>query len=90
MSIILVGIVILVIGFVIASADPSLKKYRSVIKTAGVVVILIGISSSSVVQVEPGQVGVQKLFGKVNDNILESGLECYKSSGKSCHVRYQN
>jgi regulator of protease activity HflC (stomatin/prohibitin superfamily) len=74
MPIILVGIVILVIGFVIASADPSLKKYRSVIKTAGIVVILIGISSSAVVQVEPGQVGVQKLFGKVNDNILESGL----------------
>jgi regulator of protease activity HflC (stomatin/prohibitin superfamily) len=74
MSIILVGIVILVIGFVIASADPSLKKYRSVIKTVGVVVILIGISTSAVVQVEPGQVGVQKLFGKVNDNILESGL----------------
>ena len=74
MQIILVGVVILVIGFVIANFDPSLKRYRSVIKTAGVVVILIGISVSAVVQVEPGQVGVQKLFGKVNDNILESGL----------------
>jgi len=74
MQIILIGIVILVIGFVIANFDPSLKRYRSVIKTAGVVVILIGISISAVVQVEPGQVGVQKLFGKVNDNILESGL----------------
>jgi regulator of protease activity HflC (stomatin/prohibitin superfamily) len=63
-----------VIGFVIANFDPSLKRYRSVIKTVGVVVILIGISTSAVVQVEPGQVGVQKLFGKVSDNILESGL----------------
>lgn len=74
MQIILVGVVILVIGFVIANFDPSLKRYRSVIKTAGVVVILIGVSISAVVQVEPGQVGVQKLFGKVNDNTLESGL----------------
>jgi regulator of protease activity HflC (stomatin/prohibitin superfamily) len=74
MQIILVGVVILVIGFVIANFDPSLKRYRSVIKTVGVVVILIGISTSAVVQVEPGQVGVQKLFGKVSDNILESGL----------------
>jgi regulator of protease activity HflC (stomatin/prohibitin superfamily) len=74
MQIILVGVVILVIGFVIANFDPSLKRYRSVIKTAGVIVILIGLSISAVVQVEPGQVGVQKLFGKVNDNILESGL----------------
>jgi regulator of protease activity HflC (stomatin/prohibitin superfamily) len=74
MQIILVGVVILVIGFVIANFDPSLKRYRSVIKTAGVIVILIGLSISAVVQVEPGQVGVQKLFGKVNDNVLESGL----------------
>jgi regulator of protease activity HflC (stomatin/prohibitin superfamily) len=27
-----------------------------------------------VIQVEPGQVGVKKLFGKVSDDILESGL----------------
>ena len=29
---------------------------------------------ASVKQIEPGMVGVQKLFGKVNNNILESGL----------------
>ena len=74
MSVILIGIVILVIGFVAAKADPVLRTYKSMIKTAGVIVILIGLSIASVVQVEPGQVGVQKLFGKVNDNILESGL----------------
>jgi len=74
MSVILIGIVILIIGFVAEKADPALRAYKSLIKTAGIVVILIGISIASVVQVEPGQVGVQKLFGKVNDNILESGL----------------
>jgi regulator of protease activity HflC (stomatin/prohibitin superfamily) len=74
MSVVLIGIVIFIIGFVVAKADPALRKYRSMIKTAGVIVILIGISITSVVQVEPGQVGVQKLFGKVNNNILESGL----------------
>jgi regulator of protease activity HflC (stomatin/prohibitin superfamily) len=74
MSVILIGIVILIIGFVADKADPALRAYKSLIKTAGIVVILIGISIASVIQVEPGQVGVQKLFGKVNDNILESGL----------------
>jgi regulator of protease activity HflC (stomatin/prohibitin superfamily) len=74
MSVILIGIVILIIGFVIAKADPALKAYKSIIKTVGVIVILIGVSIACVVQVEPGQVGVQKLFGKVNNNILESGL----------------
>jgi regulator of protease activity HflC (stomatin/prohibitin superfamily) len=74
MTIIVVGIVILLFGLIAAKADPSLRAYQTLIKTAGIIVILIGISISSVVQVEPGQVGVQKLFGKVNNNILESGL----------------
>jgi Membrane protease subunits, stomatin/prohibitin homologs len=75
MTVIVVGIIILIIGFVAAKADePMLRKYRSMIKTAGVIVILIGMSIACVVQVEPGQVGVQKLFGKVSNNILESGL----------------
>jgi regulator of protease activity HflC (stomatin/prohibitin superfamily) len=75
MTVIVVGIIILIIGFVAAKADePMLRRYRSMIKTAGVIVILIGMSIACVVQVEPGQVGVQKLFGKVSNNILESGL----------------
>jgi regulator of protease activity HflC (stomatin/prohibitin superfamily) len=75
MTVIIVGIIILIIGFVAAKADePLLRKYRSMIKTTGVIVVLIGMSIACVVQVEPGMVGVQKLFGKVNNNILESGL----------------
>ena len=74
MSIIFVGIVIIIIGFAAAKADPPLRAYRALIKTAGIVVLVIGLALSCVVQVEPGQVGVQKLFGKVNNSILESGL----------------
>jgi regulator of protease activity HflC (stomatin/prohibitin superfamily) len=73
MTVIVVGIVIIIIGF-FAKYEPALRAYQSMIKIAGAIVILIGVSIASVVQVEPGQVGVQKLFGKVNENILESGL----------------
>lgn len=72
--IITVGIIILITGFVVAKGNSPARAYRSLIKTAGIIVIFIGISLACVVQVEPGQVGVQKLFGKVSDNILESGL----------------
>jgi regulator of protease activity HflC (stomatin/prohibitin superfamily) len=74
MSVIIIGIVILIIGFLVAKADPAVRAYKSIIKAIGAIVIIIGFSVASVVQVEPGQVGVQKLFGKVSDNILESGL----------------
>jgi regulator of protease activity HflC (stomatin/prohibitin superfamily) len=74
MSVILIGVVVVVIGFVIAKTDPVMRKYKSIITTVGIVIVLVGISTSAVVQVEPGEVGVQKLFGKVSDNILQSGL----------------
>jgi regulator of protease activity HflC (stomatin/prohibitin superfamily) len=75
MTLIVVGILILIVGFVASSSnEPLLRKNLVLIKTAGIVVILIGVSIASVKQVEPGEVGVQKLFGKVNNNILESGL----------------
>ena len=74
MSIIFIGLVVLVIGFVFSKADPIMRKYKSIIVTAGFVIMLIGFSTSAIVQVEPGEVGVQKLFGKVSNNILSSGL----------------
>lgn len=74
MTIILIGVIIIVIGYLASKAEASLRVYRSVITIAGIVVVIVGFSIASVIQVEPGMVGVQKLFGKVNKNILESGL----------------
>ena len=74
MSIILFGIAVLIFGFAAAKANQPVRGYSSMIKIAGVIIVLIGFSISSVVQVEPGQVGVKKLFGKVDNDILESGL----------------
>ena len=74
MSIILFGIAVLIFGFAAAKANQPVRGYSSMIKIAGVIIALIGFSISSVVQVEPGQVGVKKLFGKVDNDILESGL----------------
>ena len=36
--------------------------------------IAVGILSKSFVQIEPGQIGVKTLFGKVQDDVLPSGL----------------
>jgi regulator of protease activity HflC (stomatin/prohibitin superfamily) len=74
MTVILLGVVILIIAFLSAGPGTPLKPYATLLKLAGLVVVIVGISISAIVQVEPGQVGVQKLFGKVNNNILESGL----------------
>jgi regulator of protease activity HflC (stomatin/prohibitin superfamily) len=74
MTLIVLGIVVVVIGIVAASSKERIRNYQAMIKVVGFLLIVIGASMSCVVQIEPGQVGVQKLFGKVNNNILESGL----------------
>lgn len=74
MFIILTGILVLVIGFVISKNESPLKPYSKTVMLVGIVVFLAGLLFSSVKQIEPGNVGVQKLFGKVSDNTLESGL----------------
>lgn len=44
------------------------------IQIAGVVFIAAGLFASSVKQINPGEVGVKILFGKVQNDVLESGL----------------
>ena len=45
------------------------------IKGIGIGVAVIGLLITSLIQIEPGEVGVQKLFGKVSDNMLRKRAE---------------
>ena len=74
MIVIIIGFILLLASFVLGKADPQLKQYLGAIRIIGIAIILGGLAFASVYQIEPGQVGVQKLFGKVNSNTLESGL----------------
>jgi hypothetical protein len=55
MSIIIVGLIVIFIGFVAAKADASIRPFNKLIKIAGVVVVLFEFSIPSVIQVEPGR-----------------------------------
>jgi len=74
MFLIFVGIAVIIIAFVLAKNESPVKAYTGTIRIVGFLILLLGLGLSSVKQIEPGDVGVQKLFGKVNTNILESGL----------------
>lgn len=74
MFLIVIGIIVVIAGVVISKNASPIQQYSKTIIISGVGLALVGISIASVVQIEPGQVGVQKLFGKVNNNTLESGL----------------
>jgi regulator of protease activity HflC (stomatin/prohibitin superfamily) len=74
MALIITGIIILFVAFIAVRTVPYLRNHKTTVRIAAAIIFLILLSLASVVQVEPGMVGVQKLFGKVNNNILESGL----------------
>ena len=74
MFLIFIGIIVIVIGFVLARTESPVKSYTGAIRVVGFLLLLVGLGLSAVKQIDPGDVGVQKLFGKVNSNILESGL----------------
>jgi regulator of protease activity HflC (stomatin/prohibitin superfamily) len=73
-ALIIIGIIALIAGFAVSKSDGPYNRSGNIIKAAGIFVIIIGLAFSAVKQIEPGEVGVQKLFGKVSNVTLESGL----------------
>lgn len=74
MAFIIIGLLILIAGFVITKTNSQFQKIGMGLRSTGSIVIIIGVLSACVIQIDAGQVGVKKLFGKVQNDILQSGL----------------
>jgi regulator of protease activity HflC (stomatin/prohibitin superfamily) len=74
MFIIILGIVVFFLASAVSKVESPFREHTGTIRIVGILIFIVGLLFSSVKQIEPGDVGVQKLFGKVNTNILESGL----------------
>ena len=73
MVLIILGIVILV-GSIATRNLPNISSVGKAGRYIGLGFILLGIITSCFVQIDAGQVGVKKLFGKVQPEVLTSGL----------------
>ena len=73
MFLIFLGIIALVVYSFFGKQIPNPRIGKG-IQIFGVLLIVIGLTASSVKQINPGEVGVKVLFGKVQNDILESGL----------------
>ena len=74
MALIIVGMIVLIIGIIIARNPSSFQRYGGIVRIAGIIIMVIGVLIGSIVQIDAGQVGVKKLFGKVQNDVLHSGL----------------
>lgn len=74
MFITILGILLLLLSYLIASQDSPLSRYSLIIRISALLIVLIGLTSSMLKVIEAGQVGVKTLFGKVSSDVLYSGL----------------
>lgn len=74
MFFVFLGIVAIVVSIVIGKNVPNLAKMANIGRFIGIFLLTLGIASACFVQIDPGQVGVQTLFGKVQAGILREGL----------------
>ncbi|WP_276500291.1 prohibitin family protein [Terrimonas pollutisoli] len=73
MAVFIVGILVLIAGFIV-KRSPELFRYSKILQIAGVVIMITAVLIKSIVQIEAGQIGVKVLFGKVQNEVLGSGL----------------
>jgi len=75
MTLIILGILAFIIGSVLSrQVNPATEKTSKLLYVVGPVLIIIGILTSCFKTIEAGQVGVKSLFGKVNNEVIYSGL----------------
>ena len=74
MFFIFLGILLFIVGNAISNPNLVFSKYSKTLKVVGAVFAILGLTSSAVVQVDAGEVGVQSVFGKVQTSTLNSGL----------------
>ena len=91
MVFIVLGVIVLIVALALRSV-PSLAGFSRVGIFVAVGFVLLGIITSSFVQIDAGQVGVTKLFGKVQPDVLPSGLHVINPLYEIEHmeVRTQN
>ena len=70
----ILGVLVLVISVTLAKANPNFSSIGKTGRIVGVGLVLLGLSTACFVQIQPGEVGVQTLFGKVQENVLSEGL----------------
>jgi regulator of protease activity HflC (stomatin/prohibitin superfamily) len=74
MIFLILGLIIFFVGMALRRSDDTVKRFGNPVRLVGLVIMLAGILTACVVQIDAGEVGVQKLFGKVQSTVLGSGL----------------
>jgi len=92
MFLIILGIIAFFTARAVQKLDTPVAQYAGLIRNVGLAVVVLGVLTSCIKQIDAGQIGVQSLFGKVQDEVLTSGLNFVNPlmEVKTIDVRTQN
>lgn len=74
MFFIIVGLIVMIIGFLLSKQNTPGAKFGNIVRIAGLLIIVAAAFSSMFKVIGTGEVGVKTLFGKVDDDVLYSGM----------------
>jgi len=74
MVFLILGLIVFFVGLALRRADDNVKRFSNPVRLVGLVIMLAGVLTACIIQVDAGEAGVQKLFGKVQSSVLGSGL----------------
>jgi len=74
MALVAIGVLLMISSLFLRGSLEQLKKIMPVLQGVGLLLVVVGLLTACFVQIGSGQIGVKTLFGKVEDDILESGL----------------
>jgi len=71
---IIFGILLFVITGIVVKINPEFYRFKNIGRLIALLFVVLGIFIASVVQINVGETGVKVLFGKVQNDVLQSGL----------------
>lgn len=74
MVLLILGIILLIAGMAMNKEREEIRKVAGGVRIGGLVLVIIGILTSCIKQIDAGKIGVKSLFGKVDNTVLYSGL----------------
>jgi regulator of protease activity HflC (stomatin/prohibitin superfamily) len=74
MVLLILGVIILISSFFVRQQEQPWPKISGALRLFSIILIVLGFAVACVKQIDAGKIGVQMLFGKVQNEVLYSGL----------------
>ncbi len=74
MSLLILGIILFFAVTALSKNNPATSKFAGTGRMVAIVLVLLGITTSCIKQIDAGEIGVKVLFGSIQKDVMISGL----------------